>query len=130
MISIKKVCSFSHLVGQGLIYNERNAVAFCELISIELSGTYHEFKLKVIDVLNDAGLNMKMNEEIDLGFEAKYITYENDIITASYYMTWHLIFDRNIIGQIQSYKGTEDLSMARYIRQMISQKQIDYHAQQ
>lgn len=121
---------FNNLVCQKLIYNERNTVAFCELISTELSGTYQGFKLKIIDILNDAGLNMQINEEIDLGFETDYIAYEHDIITASYYMTWHLIFDRDINCQIQSYIATEDLSVARYVRRMISQKQIDYHTQQ
>lgn len=121
MISIKEVFSFSNLVGQKLIYNERNAVVFCELISTELSGTYQEFKLKIIEVLNDAGLNMQVDEELELGFEFEYITYEHDIITASYYMTWHLVFDRNIIGQIQTYKATEDLSIARYLRRLINE---------
>lgn len=130
MISIKEVCSFSHLVGQKLIYNERNAVALCELNSTELSGTYHELKLKIIDVLSDAGLKMQSGDELELGFETDYITYEHHIITASYYMTWHLIFDIAIIGQIQAYIATQEIAVATYVSKMISQQQIDYPAQQ
>jgi hypothetical protein len=96
----KKTVPFNNLAGQTLIYNERNAVAFCELISTELSGTYQGFKLKIIEVLNDARLNMQVDEQFELGFENEYIRYENDIITASYYMTWDLIFNRDAVSQI------------------------------
>lgn len=119
MISIKEIFSFNDLVGQKLIYNERNAVAFCELISTELSGTYQGFKLKIIEVLNDARLNMQVDGEFELGFENEYIRCENDIITASYYMTWDLVFNRDAVSQIQAYKPTEDIPLATYVRMLI-----------
>lgn len=62
---------------------------------------------------------MQVDDEFELGFENEYIRYENDIITASYYMTWDLVFNRDAVSQIQAYKPTEDIPLATYVCMLI-----------
>lgn len=116
---MNEVYSFDNLIGKSALYNERGAVFVCELESVNLLDSYQEFKLKIINVLNDAKLNIQSGDEFEVGMKAEYIDYEHNIITASYYMTWRLIFDEYIIGQVQAYKPTKEVSFARYLRKLI-----------
>lgn len=116
-----KIYSFDDLVGKTLIYNEKSAVAVCKLTSAKLIGSYQEFTLEITDALDCEKLGLSNGDDLDLGFETEYITYESEIVSASYYITWRLIFNEEIIAKTQKYIVLEGVPLGKYVRGLVNE---------
>lgn len=115
--------NFVELIGRTVIYNEKNFMAVCRLKSTELIGSYQQFNLEIIDALNCTKISLNNGDELDLGFELEYISYEHDIVSAAYYISWRLIFNESIISKARIYVPLEGLSLVKYVKMLLDETQ-------
>lgn len=110
---------FTELIGRTVIYSEKNLMAICRLSSTNLEGSYQNFTLEVIDAINCTKIGLKKGDQFELGFELEYITFEHDIVSASYYISWRLIFNESIISKACSYVPIEGMSQVKYVKGLV-----------
>lgn len=96
---------FSNFIGMQAIYIEKGFVALVRLTTVtgllESDEVCVDFNLEIISLIKSRGLGFQVGDCLEVG--SAYLTEENEVITASGYVAWSLIFNEIIKSKILRY---------------------------